>query len=101
MLALTQPSLADRSVGATRSYGPAQQSADGKRAIGGDDQRFADEDGVDTGRSEPFDITAVVDTALAHQDGSQWCLRGQTFTHCQIDLEGPQVAIVDADEESA
>ena len=62
---------------------------------------FADEDGADAGGADAADVLRGLDAAFADADDVVGDFLGQFLGGGEIDLEGFQVAVVDADEVGA
>src|SRR3954447_11067241 len=75
-----------------------EQSARGRPDIGLAHQALADQKGADAGAQQPPAIIMREDAALAHQQPVARHHAGQPFGGAQADLEGAEVAVVDADQ---
>src|SRR6266567_8658645 len=59
-------------------------------------QSLTNEDGVDSGRCKPFDITHALNAALAHYDRSGWDAGPQLLSDFEGRDKCAQITIVDA-----
>ena len=78
-----------------------EQPARRRRHVGFAHQALADEDGAHADLRQTLDIVRAKDAALADDDAVARHQRRQRLGHGERDVEGAQVAVVDADEPGA
>ena len=87
-----------RAHSAASTFSRGEQRAGRRRHVGLPHQAFADQDGADAGSREPRHVAGREDAALADEQPVGRDERREALGHGKRRLEGPEVAVVDAEQ---